>query len=181
MKPFKNLLNPHPASTVMSYQRPKADGTYEEPRRLDLEFYYANALGCSLPPEAPEEIRQLWDTAQHLLAYSYFEYPFVVAADLHCALVVEAVFKRECEEQIRQYNRKRVENGKTEREPGFSDLLVFFKKKTREVLRAEEWKFFFERLEAFRKLRNSMAHPKGVTLYPPGNSLLIMTSQWLAA
>lgn len=181
MKPFENFLQPHPASTVMSYRRPKADGNYGEYRRLDLEFYYANALACSLPLEAPEDIRKMWEVAQHLLAYAYFEYPFVVAADLHGVLVVEAVFKMECKEQIEEYNRIRVEEGKREREPGFSELLGFFKKKTRQVLSAEEAQFLHERLNALRKLRNSMAHPKGLTLYPPGNSLMIMTSQWLGA
>jgi len=181
VKSFESLLNAHPSSTILSYSKRNPDGSQGPWRPLDLEFYYSNAKGCSLPEEAPEDIRQMWETAQHLLVYSYFEYSFVSAAELHCAVVVEAVLRNECADQIVEYSRKRIEKGKSERDPGFSELLGFFKKKTREVLTNQEAQFLYERLDALRELRNSFAHAERRTLYPPGQSLMIRTSEWLGA
>jgi hypothetical protein len=181
MKSFEDLLKSHPASTLMSYRKCNPDGTWGPSRFLDLEFYYANAKDCSLPEEAPEEIRELWRTAQHLLVYAYFEYPFVIAADLYCTMVVEAALKRECAKQIEEYNRPRIEKGKKWRDPSFSEILDFFKEKTLEILTPEEAQFLYERLDGLRELRNSYAHPRSQTLYSPGQSLMIRTSEWLSA
>jgi hypothetical protein len=181
MKPIEFILSPDERSTVLSYRKPNPDGSQGEWKPLDLEYYYANAKSCSLPEEAPEEIRQLWETAQHLMVYAYFDYPFVVVADLHCATVVEAALRRECEAQIREYNLFRAEKGQKPKDPNFFGVLEFFKQKTLEVLTPEEAQFLYERLDALRELRNSFAHPETRTLYLPGQSLMIRTSEWLSA
>ena len=80
-------------------------------KRLDLDYYYSTARDCALPQEAPKDIRLLWETAQHLLAYAYFEYSFVITADYLSTQVVEIALRKECAAQIAEFNRQRAGTG----------------------------------------------------------------------
>jgi hypothetical protein len=139
MKPFDTLLMVHPSAAI---------------QRIGLEQTYHLAQSCSLPEQAPEEIRELWTQAQHLLAYSGLEYPFVVVADLLCGAVVEAALRKECEAEIEAVKAARLQQGKAAGDVKFSEVLKMFKGKLADSLSEQE---------------------------PPTQSLMMRTSEWLGA
>jgi len=181
MKPIEDLCKPHPASGGMFYFKSNPDGSVGEGKNFDLEYYYSLAKGASLPESAPENIKELWETAQHLMVYSFYEYTFVVVADLYCAMVVETALKQICKDQIDEYNQARALKNQKSRDPRFEEVLDFFKVKTLEVLTPDEATFLHERLTAMKNLRNSFAHPTIQTLMPVNLCLLVITSEWLGA
>lgn len=166
LKPFETLLHVHPSAAVQG---------------LGLAHSYQLAQDCSLPEQAPEEIRELWARAQHLLAYSSLEYSFVVVADTVGAAVVEAALRKECAPRIEAEKAAGFKEGKKPRDVKFAEVLKMFREKLSDALGQEELDFFFDRLEAFRKVRNSFTHPERVSLYPPTRALMIRTSEWLGA
>ncbi len=181
MKPLDAMLQPHPTSTRLSYSRPNADDSQGEWKRLDLDYYYSTARDCALPQEAPKDIRLLWETAQHLLAYAYFEYSFVITADYLSTQVVEIALRKECAAQIAEFNRQRAEQGKKTREPNFPEVLGLFKEKTLTILAPEEAQFLLDRLGALAAIRNQMGRPQFMPLYLPNQSVMTRTSEWLGA
>lgn len=126
MKPFDTLLQTHPSAAVQG---------------LSLASCYRLAQDCSLPEQAPEEIRELWAQAQHLLAYSGIEYPFVVVADFLCAAVVEAALRKECEKEIEETKAARLKQGKKAGDLRFVEVLKLFKEKLNGVLNEQELTF----------------------------------------
>lgn len=65
------------------------DGADGEPRPLQASDIHAMAARVSLHLGVPEEIRSHFAMAQNLLAYSWYCYPFNVAAELHAYISVE--------------------------------------------------------------------------------------------
>jgi len=63
------------------------------PRRIGLPDIYALAEQARLHRGVPEDIRSHFAMAQNLLAYSWFCYPFNVAAELHAYISVEFALK----------------------------------------------------------------------------------------
>lgn len=64
-----------------------------EIRPLRLGDIYATAETIKLHMGVPEEIRSHFETARNLFVYSWFFYPFNVAAQLHAFLSVEFALK----------------------------------------------------------------------------------------
>lgn len=56
----------------------------------DLE---ARVQEIPIPPEAPEEVRDLLATAKNLLLYSWYYYPFSMSASLHAAAALEQALR----------------------------------------------------------------------------------------
>lgn len=58
-------------------------------RPLALADVYERAAQCFLHVGVPERVRSHFATAQNLIAYSWFYYPFNVVAELHAYISVE--------------------------------------------------------------------------------------------
>lgn len=158
MKPFESINQPDERSTFLSYRKRESGGSYSDWRPLDLEYYYNLAADCSLPETVPENIREIWEVAQHLLVYTLYDHSFLEASNLYCSLAVEAALKVFCKEEIESLRQEKLNAGKKIKENGFYDILQIFEKKVSSELTNEEMKFMHDWLEAVRTIRNQMAH-----------------------
>lgn len=179
MKPIENICKPDDRSTFLSYTKPNGDGTFSAWKPLDLEYYYKLAIDCGLPESIPENVRGIWEVAQHLLVYSLFEVSFLEASDLYCSLAVEAALKHFCKEEIEALHKEKVKTGKKFREPGFHDICRIFEAKIKAQLTNEELEFLHDWLNAVRELRNHMAHLKKHTHLWVSYSMLPRASEFL--
>lgn len=67
-----------------------------EARPLTLRDNYEAIESVSLDPCVPDEIREHFDTARNLLAYSWFVYRFNQVAELHAFASLEFALKTKC-------------------------------------------------------------------------------------
>lgn len=160
MKAFESITQPDERSTFLSYRKRQKDGSYSGWQRLDLEYYYDLAASCALPETLPENVREIWKVAQHLLVYTIYDHSFLEASNLYCSLAVEAALTDFCKEEIESFRQERSKNGKKFRDLGFYDVCQFFEKKVSSQLSEEEMKFMHNWLEVVRTIRNKMAHLK---------------------
>jgi hypothetical protein len=179
LKPIEDICKPDGRSTFLSYRKPNKDGTYGVSKFLDLEYYYQLAADCELPKSIPENVREIWEVAQHLLIYALFEVSFLEASDLYCSLAVEAALKDYCKEEIQVLRQEKLKTGKKFKEPAFFDVCRIFETKVKTDLTHEELKFLHDWLEVFRTLRNKMAHMKKHAPLWVSYSMLPRSSEFL--
>lgn len=160
MKPIEDIFKPDERSTFLSYRKPNKDGTYGESKFLDLEYYYQLAADCELTPSVPENVREIWEVAQHLLVYTLYEGSFLEASDLYCSLAVEAALKEYCKAELEALGQAKLKAGKKFYEPSFRGVCRIFEKKMEPQLTAEELKFLMNWLRAFGIFRNRKVHMK---------------------
>jgi hypothetical protein len=174
LKPFNELTEPDERQKFFARFDP-AIGGY---RPLRAEDAYARIEGVHLHKGVPEAIRSHFATAQNLVAYSWFYYPFNVTAELVAYVSVEFALRLRYpgrkKDSFKDLLRRAVEDG-TVKSSGFSVV----QEKERE--RQERSVFIQEEapiadyaatlVEAMPYLRNSFAHGSS-TLHMHGASTL---------
>ena len=89
LKHFDSLCESDDRMQVMAV----VDAAVGEIRPLTLQDIYAVAEATKLHDGVPEEIRSHFETARNLFVYSWFFYPFNIAAQFHGFLSVEFALK----------------------------------------------------------------------------------------
>jgi hypothetical protein len=67
--------------------------TAEGVREINIEDFHNAAKSIALHTGVPDEVHFHFQTARHLLIYSWFYYPFNVTAELHAYIATEAALK----------------------------------------------------------------------------------------
>lgn len=174
LKPFNTLMEPDERQRSFA----RFDPAIGDFRPLRAEDTYALIEDVRLHEGVPEAVRGHFATAQNLIAYSWFYYPFNVTAELLAYVSVEFALKL-CypgNEKVSFKNllRRAVEDG-TVTNSGFSII------QAREQER-QEWGVFIQEdapvadyavtlVEAMPYLRNSLAHGSS-TLHMHGANTL---------
>jgi hypothetical protein len=89
LKPFSKLMEPDERQTFLA----RFDPSVGDFRPLRAEDIYASVEDVHLHEGVPEEVRSHFVTAQNLVAYSWFYYPFNVTAELLAYVSVEFALK----------------------------------------------------------------------------------------
>ena len=101
------------------------DATTDVPRPLALSDLHARAALIELHPSVPEFIRSHFATAQNLLLYAWFYYPFTVTAHFMSLVSVEYAlrvrFQAHRDEGFKSLVRRAVREGLV-RDQGFAHL-----------------------------------------------------------
>jgi len=153
-------------------------------RPLEAADIYGLAEQATLHLGVPEDVRSHFAMAQNLLAYSWFCYPFNVAAELHGYISVEFALKMRYPKQSRASLQQLLEKAVTDgllRAEGFTYGRIpekqLYPKETRppvEIVPVRD--YVADLAEAMRSLRNSLAH--GTTmLHMKGGSALLVCSE----
>lgn len=90
LKAFSELMEPDVRQRLFMVKEPAPIHA----RPLRLGDIYELAQHVTLHAGVPEDIRSHFATAQNLLAYSWFYYPFNVTAELHGYISVEFALKK---------------------------------------------------------------------------------------
>lgn len=153
-------------------------------RPLSAADIHEMAALASLHDGVPEEVRTHFSMAQNLLAYSWYCYPFHVAAELHAYVSVEFALKVRYPEQSRQGMHKLLERAVTDgllRAEGFT----FGRDPDRQLYPPEMElphnipsvrDYVADVSKAMRTLRNSLAHG-APTLHSKGGTILLVCSE----
>ncbi len=106
LKKFEEICQKDPRQDAFSVLDPRHRGIF---RKRTVEDFHQTAESISLHDGVPEEIRSHFATARNLIVYSWFYYPFNVAAQLSAYVSVEFALKHR--------------SGKLGRKSSFSQLL----------------------------------------------------------
>lgn len=180
LKPFAELNEPDARQHFFALRDPVSGKT----RPLQAEDIYERAEGISLHAGVPEDIRSHFATAQNLLAYSWFYYPFNVTAELHGYVSVEFALKRKYPDYPRASFKtllaKAISEGLVKSE-GFT----YGRNPARERYPPEinipteippTRNYVEDVAEAMRSLRNSLAHGTA-TLHMKGGTVLLVCAE----
>jgi hypothetical protein len=181
LKPFNELTEPDERQRFFA----RFDPSVGDFRSLRPEDTYARIEDVHLHEGVPEAVRSHFATAQNLIAYSWFYYPFNVTAELLAYISVEFALKLRYPDNERalfkKLLRRAVEDG-TVKSSGFSVVQA----KEREC---QERSVFIEEgesvadyaatlVEAIPYLRNSLAHGSS-TLHMHGASTLRTCAEFI--
>lgn len=162
LKPLADLLKPDERQPLFSV----LDGQSGAFRALTLEDIYQRAAAIHLHDGVPEVIRSHFASAQNLVAYSWFYYPFNVTAQLLGYVSVEAALKIKYADDKQSF-RTMVQRAVRERlvqDEGFSHIRARDERAATlegEWLRQLQWQLqpYVEVLaESMPRLRNALAH-----------------------
>ena len=153
-------------------------------RPLEIADIYDRATDTILHAGVPEDVRSHFSTAQNLLAYSWFCYPFNVVAELHGYISVEFALRTRFPNLPKANFKDLLERAVTE---GIlkSDGFTYGQAGEREsyppnMQSPMEPQIVREYVaavaEAMRKLRNSLAHGS-TTLHMKGGTALLVCSE----
>jgi hypothetical protein len=153
-------------------------------RPIQAADIHALAEQAALHAGVPEVIRSHFSMAQNLLAYSWFFYPFNVAAELHAYVSVEFALKTRFPNDSTRSFGKLLEKAVTEgllRSEGFTygrnpDRQPYPPETTLRAELAEVSDYAAEIAKAMRLLRNSLAHGAS-TLHMKGGTVLLVCSE----
>lgn len=161
----------------------RASGQY---RPLTLRDVYQNASDIKLHDGVPEVIRTHFATAQNLLVYSWFFYPFNVTAQFLAYVTVEFAlkerFKPRKKTSFRELVKLAIEQGLVKDE-GFShirersELDEYIEQEV--GIESQDIKSYTETLiKAMPYLRNELAHGSRM-LHPNGASLVRICAEFI--
>ncbi|MDD5333839.1 MAG: hypothetical protein PHS32_08830 [Rhodoferax sp.] len=153
-------------------------------RPLELSDIYNRAAHVALHDGVPVTIRSHFATAQNLLAYSWFCYPFNVVAELHGYISVEFALRARFPDQPRANFKDLLDRAVREgllRAEGFT-----YGRNPERVLYPPEMRappeipdvrdYVRDVADAMRTLRNSLAHGSS-TLHMEGGTALLVCSE----
>lgn len=182
LKPLSDLLKPDERQTFFAVVN-RETGWH---RQLQISDVYECAVQCSLHQGVPEEVRSHFSTAQNLVAYSWFCYPFNVVAELHAYISVQFALRTRFPEipkaNFRDLLKRAVSEGLLKVE-GFTygrnpdrvlyppNMSVPFSDAQSEINDYVE-----DVVEAMRTLRNSLAHGSN-SLHMKGGTVLLVCSE----
>lgn len=180
LKSFDTLFGPDVRQQFFSVR----DSGAQAFRPLQAADIYSLAEQATLHAGVPEEIRSHFSMAQNLVAYSWFCYPFNVAAELHAYISVEFALRTRFPDQPRASFRKLLDRAVTEgllKTEGFTygrnpDKQLYppeFKLPT-EIPAVRD--YVADLAEAMRSLRNSLAHGTNM-LHMKGGTALLVSSE----
>ena len=106
LKKLDKITEPDVRQKLFVVITPGISGGY---RPHELKDFYDDAAAIQLHDGVPEQVRDHFQTARHLIVYSWFYYPFNVTAELCAFTSVEYAL--------------RIKAGKTEERPTFAELL----------------------------------------------------------
>jgi predicted nuclease of restriction endonuclease-like (RecB) superfamily len=66
-----------------------------------IKNLYEHALESTLVEQVPENVRSLWDVAQHLFVYSCYSYDFLPVAKTYCLFSLEQALKKIIRKKLR--------------------------------------------------------------------------------
>lgn len=163
MKPFEDICKEDPELFPLSKYRHEADGRLTDLGLLTLRDFYDKANQNCLDGTVPESIRNIYEVAQNLLVYHYFEHGFLQASDLYASMAVEATLRDYCKDEIFKHCQKKIRPNRPFPMAGFHRVCQIFLEKVELPLNQEEYDVLKDYLEALRQIRNYMAHPKNHT------------------
>lgn len=150
-----------------------------EHRPLTLEDIYQSAASIKLHDGVPEEIRSHFATAQNLLVYSWFFYPFNVTAEFLAFVTLEHAlrnrFKPKKETSLKELVKRAVTEGLV-RDEGFSHIQDRVELDTPfdegfETFPQQVKKYVEILTESIPFLRNELAH--GSPMLHPGGAFSV--------
>lgn len=134
LKEFSDIMQPDERQKYFAI----FDNLLNKDRPLELKDVYFNAVNIKLHNGVPEKIRNHFATAQNLLIYSWFFYPFNVTAEFIAYVTLEFAlkerFKPKKETSFKHLVSKAVQNGYVKDE-GFSHIQE--QREERKLLRNE--------------------------------------------
>ena len=153
-------------------------------RPIEAADIHARAAQASLHLGVPEHIRSHFAMAQNLVAYSWFCYPFNVAAELHAYISVEFALKTRFPEKANKSFAKLLEFAVDQgllRADGFTygrnpDLQPYPPEMLPPSAVPAVRDYVAEIAKAMRSLRNSLAHGAS-TLHMKGGTVLLVCSE----
>lgn len=177
LKPFSELTEPDIRQRFFAVRE---HGSLEG-RPLRLEDIYRNAESVSLHSGVPDDVRSHFATAQNLLAYSWFYYPFNVTAELHGYISVEFALKRRYPNKARASFRDLLNCAVSDgllTANGFSygrnpASALFSTESTPPIDAPEVQDYVTAVVDAMRSLRNSLAHGTPMLHMKGGTALLV--------
>lgn len=182
LKFFADLVEPDERQRFFAL----ANSISGERRPLQMSDVYERAAAASLHVEVPEAVRSHFATAQNLVAYSWFYYPFNVVAELHAYISVEFALRTRFPElpkaNFKDLLLKAVAENllKSERFTyGRNPVHVSYPPNTKlpSPTPDEEVKNYVDAVvEAMRTLRNSLAHGS-TSLHMKGGTVLLVCSE----
>ena len=157
-----------------------------ECRSLTLKDLHENAVSIKLHDGVPEVIRNHFATAQNLLLYSWFFYPFNVTADFLALVTVEFALKERLKPIIRKSFKELVKQAVSDglvKDEGFSHFRRYseFDDDMEEDMgmMSQQVKNYGDILvDVMPYLRNELAHGSGM-LYPSGASLIRRCAEFI--
>ena len=180
LKPFDTLAEPDVRQRFFAIREHGIGSS----RQLGAEDIYALAEQAALHAGVPEDVRSHFSMAQNLLAYSWYVYPFNVAAELHGYISVEFALKKRYPDKPRASFRGLLDRAVTDgllKPEGFSygrhperQLYPPEHKPPDEIPAVRD--YVADLAEVMRSLRNSLAH--GTTmLHMKGGTALLVCSE----
>lgn len=182
LKNFENIELPDERQKFFAV----LDSTSGQDRPLSLHDIYQNASDIKLHENVPEIIRSHFATAQNLLVYSWFFYPFNVTAELLAYITVEFAlkerFKPTEKQSFKSLVKLAIKHGLVKDE-GFSHINVRpgLDENTEQKVNSAslETKSYSEILtENIPSLRNELAHGSR-TLHPNGVTTVRICSEFI--
>ena len=180
LKPLDALTEPDERQRFFAVVDHQA-GTH---RQLQASDVYERAAQANLHNDVPEAIRTHFATAQNLVAYSWFCYPFNVVAELHGYISVEFALRTRFpslpKANFKVLLDKAVSDGLL-RSEGFTYGRLQERQPYPPNMNAPDTQptvqDYVEAVsEAMRKLRNSLAHGSS-TLHMKGGTALLVCSE----
>jgi hypothetical protein len=153
-------------------------------RPLEIADIYDRAFDAALHAGVPEDVRSHFSTAQNLLAYSWFCYPFNVVAELHGYISVEFALRKRFPNLPKANFKDLLERAVSEgllKANGFTYGLAGERQHYPPNMEppAEPsmvHDYVAAVADAMRKLRNSLAHGS-TTLHMKGGTVLLVCSE----
>ncbi len=160
--------------------------TSGEHRPLTLKDLYENASSIKLHDGVPEIIRNHFATAQNLLVYSWFFYPFAVTAHFLALVTTEFALKERLSPQSRMSFKDLVKSAVSQglvKDEGFSQVRQqseFDDHMEQDMgMVSQQLRSYVETLvEIMPYLRNELAHGSGM-LYPAGAWLVQICAEFI--
>ena len=180
LKPLTALTEPDERQRFFSMVNQSTGAS----RPLEIADIYDRASGAALHAGVPEDIRSHFSTAQNLLAYSWFCYPFNVAAELHGYISVEFALRKRFPNLPRANFKDLLERAVNE---GLlkADGFTYGRANERQLYPPSVkppiepplvHDYVAAVAEAMRHLRNSLAHGS-TTLHMKGGTVLLVCSE----
>ena len=180
LKPLHELAEPDERQRFFAMVN-KATG---ESRQLQAKDIHERAKEAALHAGVPEEIRSHFATAQNLVAYSWFYYPFNVAAELQAYVSVEFALRNKYPGNSAQSFKTLLNRAISEglvRSDGFTYgrnpvQIEYPPELGIQPTSASTHDYVQEVAEALRSLRNSLAHGT-TTLHMKGGTIVFVCAE----
>lgn len=182
LKKFQDVTNPDPRYEFFH----KIDRSTGSTRPITLEDIYSDVAKITLHAGVPDEIRSHFATSLNLLVYSWFYYPFGVAAHFNALVTIESALKKLFNEEkhvsFARLIEKAVKNGLV-KDSGFSMVRdqhryggVFGQDPEIDLESIEP--YVTTLIKALPALRNSLAHGTYM-LHPNGFPLVKICAEFI--